>query len=143
MSASNFPESSLIIFFSFVYGGYGSTFGSESIRFDTISILTLPAFHWISVSYPPEKPRIGHSCNTVGGSQIISIGGADPNINVSTAALENIAKYSTFNATRDPFQQGLAVFDMTSLQFASQYTADPPPYEQSEPVKQFYSQSQQ
>lgn len=127
----------------FVYGGYDAIFGNESVQFDTISILTLPAFHWISVPYPPKSPRNGHSCNAVGGSQIISIGGADPNVDVSTPALENVVKYSTFNATPDPFQQGLAIFDMTSLQFASQYTADAPPYEQSDPVKQFYLESQQ
>lgn len=139
MPASNFPERSLIIVFSFVYGGYNAAFGNESVQFDTISILSLPAFHWISVPYPPEKPRNGHSCNAVGGSQIISIGGADPNVD----ALNSLVKYLTFNATPDPFEQGLAIFDMTSLQFASQYTANAPPYEQSDPVKQFYSQSKQ
>ena len=139
--ASNFPDFSLIGLFSFVYGGYNAAFGNQSVQFDTISILTLPAFHWISVPYPPQNPRNGHSCNAVGGSQIISIGGADPNVNLSNPLL-NI-KYLTFNTSSDPFQQGLAIFDMTTLQFASQYTAGAPPYEQSGPVKQFYSQSQQ
>ena len=143
MPVSDFSEASLIIFVSFVYGGYDANFGNGSVEFDTISILSLPAFHWISVPYPPKNPRNGHSCNAVGGSQIISIGGATPNVDVSTPALLNVVKYSTFNATPDPFQQGLAIFDMTSLLFASQYTVDAPPYEQSDPVKQFYSQSNQ
>ncbi|KAM0796187.1 hypothetical protein BDR22DRAFT_918877 [Usnea florida] len=127
----------------FVYGGFNGGFGNQSVQFDTVSILTLPAFHWISVPYPPEKPRNGQSCNAVGGSQIISIGGADPNVNMSILKLGNPLKYLTFNTIPDPFQQGLAIFDMTSLQFASQYIANAPPYQQSDPVKQFYSQSQQ
>ena len=46
-------------------------------------------------------------------------------------------------STRDPFTQGLAIFDMTALRFIDQYTAAAPLYEQSDPVKQFYSQSPQ
>ena len=124
-------------FVSFVYAGFDGNLGSRAIQYDTISVLTLPAFHWITVPYNPQNPRHGHSCNPVGGSQIISIGGVDSNSLVTTG---NIIP-STFNSTPDPFAQGLAVFDMTALRFLDQYTADAPPYEQSEEVKQFYAQS--
>ena len=73
----------------------------------------------------------------MGGGQVISIGGVDSSAN--TALGPDIIK-DTFNAP-DPFAQGLAIFDMTSLSFVDQYTADAPPYEQSEEVKQFYAQS--
>ena len=63
----------------FVYGSYGSNTGPLSLAYDTIDILTLPTFHWISVPYQPEKPRQGHTCHPVGDSQTISVGGADPN----------------------------------------------------------------
>lgn len=48
---------------------------------------------------------------------------------------------STFDTSPDPFAQGLAIFDMTTMAFSDQYTAGSPSYEQSEAVKQYYSQS--
>ena len=108
---------------------------------DTINILTLPAFHWISVSYNPQNPRHGHSCNSVGGSQILVIGGVDTNCKAAT--VNETADMATFDTTPDPFLQGLAIFNMTSLKFSDQYTAEAPDYEQSDLVKHFYSQSQQ
>ena len=109
------------------------------MQYDTINILTLPAFHWISVPYNPEYPRHGHSCNAVGGSQILTIGGVDSNPRVATGVIPDVIK-STFEKP-DPFAQGLAIFDMTTMAFSDQYTARAPAYEQSEVVKQFYSQS--
>ena len=126
-------------FFSFVYAGWGGNLGSRAIQYDTINILTLPAFHWITVPYDPQNPRHGHSCNSVGGSQVISIGGVDSNTRVAPGA--DIIQ-STFGSSPDPFAQGLAIFDMTTLSFVDHYTAEASPYEQSEVVKQFYTQSQ-
>lgn len=125
---------------SFVYAGWGTELGSAAIPFDTVNILTLPAFHWISVPYNPNHPRLGHSCNAVGGSQIISIGGVDANPQMTTGSSEAIYK-NTFNSTPDPFSQGLAIFDMTSLSFADHYSANAPPYEQSSVIKDFYSKA--
>ena len=89
--------------------------------------------------YNPQNPRHGHSCNPVGGSQIVSIGGVDSNSRVTVGA--DFSR-STFDSAPDPFAQGLAIFDMTTLSFVNQYTAEAPPYEQSDEVKQFYAQSQ-
>ena len=74
----------------------------------------------------------------MGGSQIISIEGVDSNFHLTGG--DNFIK-STFDSAPDSFAQGLAIFDMTTLSFVDQYTADAPPYEQSEEVKQFYAQS--
>ena len=124
----------------FVYAGWGTMHGANAIQFDTINILTLPAFHWISVPHYPKSSLIGLSCNAVGGSQILTIGGRDgnpPGLNWST-----INWVDTYNS-RDPNAQGLAIFDLTNLIWLDQYTAGAPPYEQSDPVKQFYSSAQQ
>ena len=111
------------------------------MQFDTINILTLPAFHWISVPYNPQNPRIGLSCNAVGGSQILTIGGRDGNPKVTTGShVQNIE--SSYDSP-DPNAQGLAIFDMTNLTWSTQYTAGAPPYEQSTLVKQFYQDAQQ
>ena len=48
---------------------------------------------------------------------------------------------STFDTSADPFAQGLAIFDMTTMAFSDQYTAGTSSYEQSEVIKQYYSQS--
>jgi len=95
------------------------------------------------VPYNPQHPRHGHSCNAVGGRQIITIGGVDTNSWPTQSGGKETADMSTFDTTPDQFLQGLAIFDMTTLEFASQYTAAAAPYEQSDRVKQFYSQSQQ
>lgn len=49
---------------------------------------------------------------------------------------------STYD-TPDPNAQGLAIFDMTDLTWSTQYSAGAPAYEQSNAVKQFYSEAQQ
>lgn len=86
-----------------------------------------------------KAPDMGTPVNSVGGIQIISIGGVDSNSNINGGS--GVIR-STFDSQPDPFAQGLAIFDMTTLRFVNQYTAEAPPYEQSDKVKQFYAQSQ-
>ncbi|KAL8646676.1 MAG: hypothetical protein Q9226_006758 [Calogaya cf. arnoldii] len=112
------------------------------IPYDEIFILTLPAFHWLKVDYPARHPRSSHSCNAVGGSQIISIGGIESNAKVTIGDLTDIRR-SSFNSSVDPFVQGLGIFDMTTLTWADRYTANASPYEQSEPVKAYYRDNPQ
>ncbi|KAL8778999.1 MAG: hypothetical protein Q9213_007148 [Squamulea squamosa] len=94
------------------------------------------------VDYPPQSPRAGHTCNAVGGSQIISVGGVDTNPQISSGNLNDI-RQSIFNTTADPFAQGLGIFDMTSLKWADHYTANAPQYVQSDLVKSFYRDNPQ
>ncbi|MCJ1462821.1 hypothetical protein MMC07_001424 [Pseudocyphellaria aurata] len=114
-----------------MYAGWGLELGAAAIPFDEIYILTLPAFYWIKVDYTPQHPRHGHTCNPVGGSQVLTIGGLDTNSS-------NDSYYSPFDTSADPFTQGLAIFDMTRLQFADQFTANAPSYVQSDRVKAYY-----
>ncbi|KAL9601371.1 MAG: hypothetical protein Q9219_002547 [cf. Caloplaca sp. 3 TL-2023] len=126
----------------FVYGGDNGNLGPDAVAYDEIFILSLPAFRWFKVDYPPAHPRNGHTCNAVGGSQIISIGGVDSNSRVHYGDYYSIGQ-STFNSSIDPFKQGLGIFDMTTLTWASKYTANAPPYEQSDLVRNFYTQNPQ
>ena len=123
-----------------MYGGWGGSDGVQAEQYDTIDILTLPAFTWVSVEYNSQSPRYGHSCNAVGGSQILTIGGADADP-PQTSATANAYSQGAFN-TPDPNAQGLAIFDMTSLTWSSQYTAGASPFEQSDLIKQIYSGQQ-
>ncbi|MCJ1271096.1 hypothetical protein MMC22_010995 [Lobaria immixta] len=119
----------------FMYAGWAGHLGAAAIPFDEIYILTLPAFHWIEVYYPPQHPRHGVTCNAVGGSQILTIGGLDTN---SKHTVDTLVYTSPYDTTPDPFAQGLAIFDMTSLQFADKYIAKAPQYVQSDTVKFYY-----
>lgn len=125
----------------FVYAGFAGQLGTDAIQYDTINILTLPAFHWISVPYDPQNPRHQVTCNAVGGSQIVTVGGIDSNPKITTGTDDKVSE-STFDSTADPFAQGLAIFDMTALAWADSYTANAPLYVQSDVIQAFYSQSQ-
>ncbi|KAL8674468.1 MAG: hypothetical protein Q9168_001133 [Polycauliona sp. 1 TL-2023] len=125
----------------FLYGGSNGNLGPEAVPYDEIYLLTLPAFSWIRVQYPPQAPRGGHTCNAVGGSQILSIGGFDANATVHTGQYDDI-RQSMFNST-DPFAQGLGVFNMTSLAWEDHYTANAPAYVQSDLIRRFYADNPQ
>ena len=91
----------------------------------------------IKVQYPPQKPRGGHTCNAIGGGQIISIGGFDANSTIYQGLFDDVWA-TMFNST-DPFAQGLGVFNMTSLAWEDQYTANAPAYVQSDLIRTFYA----
>ncbi|CAL3969373.1 unnamed protein product [Diplocarpon coronariae] len=121
----------------FIYAGWGGHLGADALPYDEIYILTLPAFQWIKVSYPPARPRHGHTCETVGNRQMLVIGGVDTRQDTPTNAAPSV-DLVTF-ATRDQFAQGLAIFDMTRLSWAAQYDADAAAYAQSDPVMSYYA----
>ena len=121
----------------FVYGGNGE-FDAPSVPCDTVNILSLPAFNWFSVAYTPRSPRAGHTCEAVGGSQIAIVGGFDANPRVTQGQYSDIVK-STFS-TADQFAQGLAVFDLRTLDFAAEYIAGGGTvYEPNGVISQFYA----
>ena len=118
----------------FVYSGsvgYGDVYQKRN----EIHILTLPAFHWIELPYKAVHPRAGHSCDPVGGGQILIVGGTDPTVDeTETVGLDQMTE-------PDVFKQGLAVFNMSSLEWQDHYSASPPNYEQADEVKQYYMQT--
>ena len=139
----------------FVYAGWRGNLGSNAIPFDTIHILTLPAFHWISVPYNPANPKYGHTCHAVGGSQILVVGGADANSKVTSGPYKYID--TSILERPDPNAQALGIFDLNLLTWKDNYTArhdphaaapDPnsprrDPYFQSDPIRQYYAQDGQ
>ena len=119
----------------FVYAGWGGDLGTASIPYDQIYILTLPAFHWIKVDYTPTHTRHALTCHPVGGGQILTIGG------VNSASEDNSGTIyqSTFD-DKDEYTQGLAIFDLSTLEWKDEYNANASPYTQSSLVRTFYSQ---
>ena len=115
----------------FLYGGHNFSWGPAAITFDTVYILTLPAFHWVKVDYTPTNPRIAMTCHAVAGSQILIVGGLDPMMGYLKGTL----------STQDPFRKGLAVFDLHSLSWADHYSVNSAAYVQSDLVQQYYAQT--
>lgn len=118
----------------FLYAGWNTNLGPVAVPYDEIYILTLPAFVWIKVQYPPESPRHDLTCHTVGNRQMLIIGGVD---SASTSGSDTFYE-DPFNIA-DPFTQGLGIFDMTTLTFAEKYDADAEAYVQSDSVQQTYA----
>ena len=119
---------------SFLFGGWSGRATSANMPFDEIHILTLPAFQWYKVQYPPLNPRHTVTCHSVGGGQILTIGGlnsdnTEPNPDVYLNVFEG----------HDPFAQGLNVFDLSTLWWKDQYTANPGPYVASKTIMDIYA----
>lgn len=89
-------------------------------------VLTLPAFEWILVDASHASARFGHTCHVVGNRQLLSIGGLD-------------ASHQDPWSTQDlRAPQGLSVFDMSELRWASGYTAKAPYYQRASAIQKFY-----
>ena len=116
-----------------VYAGWDGQLGPDAVPLDEAFVLTLPAFQWIKVSYPAASPRLGVQCTPVGGSQILTVGGADAAQNGPHDVYSDV-----FNST-DPFNQGLNIFDMNKLAFASTFSANPPEYTAATVIQEFYA----
>ncbi|GAB1314103.1 Kelch repeat protein [Madurella fahalii] len=99
-----------------VYAGWNGRAGPDAIPYDSAFVLTLPGFHWVRADYPSEHPRHGHSCNAVGGGQIVAVGGVD-------TAYQGRETYIGVFDTADTFTQGLAIFDLSKLAWSPSYSA--------------------
>ena len=121
----------LTLLFSFIYGG------STNLNLDwenpndegflNVYALSLPAFRWFKSNDSTPVRRSGHYCQLVGNSQMLSVGGIQP------------SDHEAAGVAPDPWVNGLGVFDMIAFVWSSYYNAYGNPYEQPEPVKQYYS----
>ncbi|KAF1956954.1 hypothetical protein CC80DRAFT_547667 [Byssothecium circinans] len=98
----------------YVYGGYNPI---TNVVYDDIVVLSLPSFRWTIVWPNGENPRIKHTCHIGGKRQMITVGG-------------NL----TSTKGCDWEEKGVAVFDMTSLEWGSVFNANLPVYEVPKPV---------
>lgn len=89
-------------------------FASNSILYGDrqLYVLSLPSFSWFQV-HISDSPRVGHTCVTTATNQMIIIGGTNDHLE---------------DATPDPWDQGIGVFDLTTMQFNDAYYSDAAPY---------------
>ena len=120
-----------------MYGGWNSNLGDVAVAYDELYILSIPAFQWFRVRYTAVHPRHGHTCHIVGNRQLLSIGGVDTTQSRSYGSTANGLDFATFT-TRDPYPNGLGLFDISALNFSTNYNAHGEPYQQSTPVSTYY-----
>jgi hypothetical protein len=117
---------------SFLYGGlYEPDLEDWSVN-DEVYVLSIPGFVWFMLSAPGAAPaRYKHTCEVIGGRQLLSIGGLD---NPQSSANEDL-DYTI----PDPFTQGIGIFDMTAAAWKNGYDADALPYQTPQIVKEWYA----
>ncbi|KAK4169165.1 hypothetical protein QBC43DRAFT_284419 [Cladorrhinum sp. PSN259] len=118
-----------------VYAGCYGELGSAAIHYDSAFVLTIPGFYWLRSKYKPENPRHGLTCDLVGGSQVLIIGGVDSTQHNATNSEDD---YDGVFDTPAPFT-GLAVFDSTRLRFVSSHTAKQDAYKSAPEIRAYYN----
>ncbi|PQE22714.1 cell wall anchored protein [Rutstroemia sp. NJR-2017a BVV2] len=84
-----------------------------SASYDDIYVLSLPSFTWTKVyETTPGSPRYGHTCHLVGNRQLLTVGG--------------IA--GSFSTYCDWESKGVAIFDLSTLQWGSNFYHDAESY---------------
>ena len=99
------------------------------MTYEDLYVLTLPGFRWtkIDAKYGGRR-RGGQACLAANNRQMISIGGTDM----------QEAGRSEWTG-RDPFPQGLGVFDMTALEWRDNYDHQDRPYDSPKHVQDWYA----
>ena len=118
-----------------VYAGYDGELGTAAIPYDSAFVLTIPGFYWVKANYTAANPRHGLSCNLVGNSQVLIIGGVDT---LQRNSSDTEDQYHDAFDTPDPFTGGLAIFDLSRLRWSSSYTAVQEPYVAAPQIRDFY-----
>lgn len=116
-----------------VYAGWDGNLGSSSIPWDEAYVLSLPSFHWFKADYQALRPRHGLTCEHIGGGQVLAIGGVDTTQNGPTSLYDDV-----FN-TQDTHDQGLAIFDMSSLSFTTGFKSNQTVYNLATDVQNYYN----
>ena len=99
----------------------------------TVYVLSLPAFQWTT---RPQTSSTGfarwhHTCNVIGKRQMVSVGGMTANASQDT--------YQKTQRSKDPWEQGLGVFDLTELVWKEGYDANDEPYRSPDIVRAYHS----
>ncbi|KAL0932015.1 kelch repeat protein [Colletotrichum truncatum] len=107
----------------FVFGG-----SNKDESYDEVWILSLPGFVWTKADYKSSSPRDAMGCAVGGRRQMITVGGINRSLTVSK-----------FFQDKDPFPQGIGIFDMSDLQWKDEYEPEAATYETPEVVKDWYT----
>lgn len=114
-----------------MYGGAIVNDIENTVLNGAVWVLSLPSFNWHMQDTTPDLGRWVHTCEAV-GRQMISIGGAVVYSDTSSDA------FLVTGGVPDPWDQGLGVFDMTTMQWTDGYDAHAKPYTTPQVIKDWY-----
>ncbi|KAK7757518.1 hypothetical protein SLS62_000533 [Diatrype stigma] len=112
----------------FVFGGNDA---NTMTGFWDVYVLSIPGFVWFKAEIDEETaggPRIQHGCALAGNRQMIVVGGLNPTMELDESRRD-----------KDPWANGIGVFDISKLSWSSEYDAQAEPYESPDVVKRWYS----
>jgi uncharacterized membrane protein YgcG len=115
-----------------VYAGWNNTLGDYATSFDAAYVLSLPSFNWFKADYTASNPRHGLTCEHIGGGQVLTIGGLD------TSQYDASNQYRGVFHTKDPFPQGLGIFDLSSMSFTDAFEANKTTYDYADALSTYY-----
>lgn len=101
-------------------GGYNPR---DLFRYSDAYILSLPGFFWTRAPDSPAGARKFPACVPVGQRQMLMIGGTADGM----------------WDEKDPAPQGLALFDVTEMEWKDSYNADAPAYQRPADVAAWYN----
>lgn len=125
--SSFFHENTAYAVLSFMYGGIDERTWQT---YSDIYILSIPGFVWHKAPSTGATPRTEHTCNHVGGGQMLTLGGLDN----SWSFLNIWANWEM----PDPWVQGIGVFDMNELVWKTEYTPATSTYKTPDLVSDWY-----
>ena len=118
-----------------IHGGIvDQKMGPDGEKFDEIYVLTLPAFRWFRANHTSTSPRWGHTCHATNTRQMIMIGGTNP---LNSTYFDSNGDLG--GEPQDPWEQGIAVLDMTTLKFKNSFQFRADLYEPPYAIQQYYN----
>ncbi|KAH6668553.1 hypothetical protein F5X68DRAFT_236570 [Plectosphaerella plurivora] len=96
---------------------FGGANNEKRIVYDDVYVLSLPSFTWSRAGRVDEdEARYGQACAIVGNSQLLTWGGL------------TFGEWNDTYLERDPWRQGLKIFDLNTFEWPPGYNAQASPY---------------
>lgn len=95
-------------------------------------MLSLPSFKWFASDVISLPRRTQQTCIVTKNRQMIMVGGLDPDQPSKTYDPQN------WDASVDPWTQGIGVFDMSSLKYKDRYHANTSSYVSPDVIQRYY-----
>ncbi|KAH8173161.1 kelch motif domain-containing protein [Sarocladium implicatum] len=112
----------------FIFGGYNAKLETD---FSSVHVLSIPSFQWHTASQAvgDNRQRSQHACAVIGGNQMMTWGGR-----------RMVEAESDADAweSKDPFPQGIGLYDLNSFSWDDEYDADTRTYVQNSRISNAY-----
>ncbi|KAL6721484.1 hypothetical protein ACLMJK_000588 [Lecanora helva] len=122
----------------FLYGGRAANV-QDTLAQGSVYVLSLPAFHWEKQNVASQLGRYQHTCNVIGRRQMVVVGGRITNGTELTPI--TLTSLNGFPSLPDPWEQGLGIFDLSSMEWREGYDADAAPYVTPTVIKNYYHEN--